>query len=108
MADQVLMRVPLHLQLSAKEGTPADEASQIRSGDIVGVLKQVNESCAYYQREGARRVVCKVTVLHGSPVATELTVCVRLQRAHSWPRRSTVWLSHIHHPLRTGRVLDES
>ena len=71
MADQVLMRVPLHLQLSAKEGTPADEASQIRSGDIVGVLKQVNESCAYYQREGARRVVCKVTILHGSPVATQ-------------------------------------
>ena len=61
MADQVLMRVPLKL-LSPSEQD--DESSRIRAGDLAGVLKEVIASCHHHQREGARRAVCKVGLLH--------------------------------------------
>lgn len=53
-ADQVLARVPL--QLFHK---PADQ-ERLRSGDVVGVLKEVNEACHRHRREAVRRTVCKV------------------------------------------------
>lgn len=62
MADQVLMRVPLQLQSSSKGGAPDDEASRIRAGDLVGVLKEVNESCHHHRREASRRAICKVGI----------------------------------------------
>ncbi|KAI0083750.1 Nup85 nucleoporin-domain-containing protein [Irpex rosettiformis] len=61
MADQVLMRVPLRLKLSSPPGGPPnDEASRIRAGDLVGVLKEINETCHHHQRERARRAVCRI------------------------------------------------
>ncbi|KAI0690305.1 Nup85 nucleoporin-domain-containing protein [Cytidiella melzeri] len=60
MADQVLMRVPLHLTATSPDNAPDDEASRIRAGDLVGVLKEVNASCHYHQRERARRAICKI------------------------------------------------
>ena len=59
MADQVLMRVPLRLQSSQKTGTAVDSANQ-RSGDLRGVLKEVNKTCHDYKREEVRRMVCRV------------------------------------------------
>ena len=47
-ADEVLLRVPLKLQ------------EQIRAGEIVGVLKDVNRTCFEYKREAVRRTICRV------------------------------------------------
>jgi nuclear pore complex protein Nup85 len=58
MADQVLTRVPL--QLERKGNQPDDEASRLRAGDLVGVLKELSKACHEYGREGARREICKV------------------------------------------------
>ena len=57
-ADEILLRVPLRL-LSSQAGESRIDA-KIRAGEIVGVLKAVNESCLEYQREQVRRTVCKV------------------------------------------------
>ncbi|RPD64507.1 hypothetical protein L226DRAFT_559644 [Lentinus tigrinus ALCF2SS1-7] len=61
MADQVLMRVPLHLQPSRDAATSSEEAVLIRDGQLAGVLKAVIETCHEYQREEIRRMVCRIT-----------------------------------------------
>ena len=63
MADQILMRVPLRLQLPKDAAAAGEEAARIRSGQLVGVLKDVNETCYEHQREEVRRMVCRVGVL---------------------------------------------
>ncbi|KAJ3526103.1 hypothetical protein NM688_g8300 [Phlebia brevispora] len=60
MADQVLTHVPLRLSRLAKGHELSEEESKIRSGDLVGVLKEVNASCFDHRREAARRTVCRV------------------------------------------------
>jgi nuclear pore complex protein Nup85 len=77
-ADQVLVRVPLRLDPGSKSfqknvapkmtllgddykaSGVEDEAARIRAGDVVGVLKDVNQCCFEHQREGVRRMVCRV------------------------------------------------
>ncbi|KAJ7066584.1 nucleoporin Nup85-like protein [Mycena amicta] len=54
--DEILVRVPLRLQGKAQQ--PDD--GQIRAGNVVGILKDVNQTCFEYQREGARRTVCRI------------------------------------------------
>ncbi|KDR68007.1 hypothetical protein GALMADRAFT_79171 [Galerina marginata CBS 339.88] len=51
-ADEVLLRVPLRLH--------EQKSDQIRAGDIVGVLKDVNKTCFEYKRENVRRTVCRI------------------------------------------------
>ncbi|KAF8892121.1 nucleoporin Nup85-like protein [Infundibulicybe gibba] len=53
-ADEILLRVPLKLH------EQTSDEPKIRSGDVVGVLKEVNETCFQYQREAVRRTVCKI------------------------------------------------
>lgn len=55
-ADELLIRVPLrlHEQVGSNGRTP--------SGNIVGVLKDINQTCLQYQRELVRRTVCKVSL----------------------------------------------
>ncbi|KAG9223819.1 hypothetical protein CCMSSC00406_0007681 [Pleurotus cornucopiae] len=62
--------VPLRLQTQnhqpklqsqgAAEGGEGDENEEVKTGDIVGVLKEINETCLEHQREEVRRVVCRV------------------------------------------------
>ncbi|KAF9642653.1 hypothetical protein BDM02DRAFT_3105390 [Thelephora ganbajun] len=76
-ADEVLLRVPLGFSsYSQPTGSDPggkkttvnddriadteDEASRIRAGDIVGVLKEVNQCCFEHGREGVRRMVCRI------------------------------------------------
>ncbi|KAF4594037.1 hypothetical protein EYR40_008835 [Pleurotus pulmonarius] len=69
-ADEVLLRVPLRLQTqnhqpkSQLEGVgesgEGDENGEVKTGDIVGVLKEINETCLEHQREEVRRTVCRV------------------------------------------------
>ena len=76
-ADEVLLRVPLGFSTYSRPtgSNPGgkksvagddrtmdteDEASRIRAGDIVGVLKEVNQCCFEHGREGVRRMVCRV------------------------------------------------
>lgn len=60
MGDQVLMRVPLRLKPPKDADTNGEEAARIRSGQLVGALKDIHETCFEYQREEIRRLVCKV------------------------------------------------
>lgn len=79
-ADEVLRRVPLGFspypqptesdpsgkKLTASDDRAMDtedEASRIRAGDIVGVLKEVNQCCFEHGREGVRRMVCRVSMI---------------------------------------------
>ena len=79
-ADEVLLRVPLGFgaysqptgsdpdgKKSTSNGDDRtmeteDEASRIRAGDIVGVLKEVNQCCFEHGRESVRRMVCRVCI----------------------------------------------
>lgn len=62
MADEVLIRVPLQLQPPKGGNVAATNTAdpQAHSGDLAGILKDVNTSCYEHRREGARRIVCKV------------------------------------------------
>jgi nuclear pore complex protein Nup85 len=57
-ADTILTRVPLQLRQQGQATNP-ETIERIRSGDIIGVLKDVNECCLQYNREGVRRIICK-------------------------------------------------
>lgn len=57
-ADEVLLRVPLRLQ---EQRTSDTDRSTTQPGDVVGVLKDVNETCLQYGREFVRRTVCRVS-----------------------------------------------
>ncbi|KAH0836428.1 Nup85 nucleoporin-domain-containing protein [Lanmaoa asiatica] len=60
-ADEVLVRVPLRLNgvgcTNAMESN-ADENSS--KGDLSGIIKDLNATCHEYERENARRSICKV------------------------------------------------
>ena len=56
-ADEVLVRVPLRLQ---EQNSDRMVDSRIRAGEVVGVLKDVYQTCFEYKRENVRRTVCRV------------------------------------------------
>ncbi|KAJ7334118.1 Nup85 nucleoporin-domain-containing protein [Mycena albidolilacea] len=58
-ADEVLIRVPLRLNDKSSASHGGDEG-KIRAGNVVGVLKDVNQTCFDYRRESARRTVCRI------------------------------------------------
>jgi nuclear pore complex protein Nup85 len=53
--DEILMRVPLRLHKKEKE-----LEEKFRAGEVVGVMKAINESCLEHKRETVRRAVCRV------------------------------------------------
>ena len=55
--DEVLVHVPLKLHEQASD---TSSGVRIRSGDVIGTLKEINQACLQYRREGVRRTVCKV------------------------------------------------
>ncbi|KAJ7115936.1 Nup85 nucleoporin-domain-containing protein [Mycena epipterygia] len=57
-ADEVLIRIPL--RLNDKIPISSGDKGKIRAGNIVGVLKDVNQTCFDYRREAARRTVCRI------------------------------------------------
>ncbi|KAF8216477.1 Nup85 nucleoporin-domain-containing protein [Mycena galopus ATCC 62051] len=57
--DEVLVRVPLRLSDKSSASRSGDEG-KIRAGNVVGVLKDVNQTCFDYRREAARRTVCRI------------------------------------------------
>lgn len=59
-ADEVLLRVPLRLH----EQTDPSFERGIKAGDVVGALKDVNQTCFQYHREGVRRTVCRVGFIY--------------------------------------------
>lgn len=67
--DEVLIRVPLRLneKSSASHG---EEEGKIRAGNVVGILKDVNQTCFDYRREAARRTVCRVSLPRQAVVCT--------------------------------------
>ncbi|KAJ7890556.1 Nup85 nucleoporin-domain-containing protein [Mycena olivaceomarginata] len=58
-ADEVLIHVPLRLNDKSSVSHGGDEG-KIRAGNVVGVLKDVNQTCFDYRRESARRTVCRI------------------------------------------------
>jgi len=119
-ADEVLLRVPLGFGTyfqpagpdpSGKKSTAnddramdtEDEASRIRAGDIVGVLKEVNQCCFEHGREGVRRMVCRVCALKGGFASWVANVILRRSLARrSCRRSSTDSLYRSIPPPRTG------
>ncbi|KAF9461545.1 nucleoporin Nup85-like protein [Collybia nuda] len=92
-ADEVLLRVPLRLH----EQTEPSVERGIKSGDIVGVLKDINQTCFQYQREGVRRTVCRIaaqTLVNGKEYGLAVSYCTS---AEDWPGLGRV----------VDRVLDE-
>ncbi|KAG5641793.1 hypothetical protein DXG03_004179 [Asterophora parasitica] len=90
-ADEILLRVPLRLH------EQAGSHGRIQSGDIVGVLKDVNQTCLQYQRELVRRTVCRVaaqTMIQEKDYGLAVAYCIS---AEDWPG-----LAHV-----VDRVLEE-
>lgn len=61
-ADEVLLRVPLRLYdrpNPAVGETITEERGETEA--VVGVLKELNETCSEYQREATRRTICRVS-----------------------------------------------
>ncbi|RDB15810.1 Nuclear pore complex protein Nup85 [Hypsizygus marmoreus] len=78
-ADEVLLRVPLrlHEQLQSNE--------RVRSGGVVGILKDVNQTCLQYQREYVRRTVCRIaarTLVQEKDYGLAVAYCIS---AEDWP-----------------------
>lgn len=65
--DEVLMRVPLRLyeksNTIANSETEAAEQAMTHADTeaVVGVLKELNETCSEHQREATRRTICRVS-----------------------------------------------
>ena len=80
MADQVLMRVPLHLQTSKDAAASSEEVALIRDGQLAGVLKDISETCYEHQREEIRRMVCRVSsitsrIVRAYPQPSLISLC---------------------------------
>jgi nuclear pore complex protein Nup85 len=59
-ADEILIRVPLKLHKQSAGSERKDTHKKVQTGDIVGVMKDVNQTCFEHQREAVRRMVCRV------------------------------------------------
>ncbi|KAG2142873.1 Nup85 nucleoporin-domain-containing protein [Suillus bovinus] len=62
-ADEVLMRVPLKLRTVKSITNDQGEqngADNLKSGDLAGVVKDINATCYEYQREEVRRTICRI------------------------------------------------
>lgn len=70
MADEVLIRVPLGLNVSRKGKEKSREDKEPPSmaidsddqvdGDLSEIVKELNATCYEYEREHARRIICSV------------------------------------------------
>jgi nuclear pore complex protein Nup85 len=65
-ADEILIRVPLRLdkqnEVAANPGE-RQAAAKVLSGEVVGVLQEVNKACFEHQRERTRRTICRVRIV---------------------------------------------
>lgn len=77
MADEVLIRVSLRLEAGYKkdkEKTGADKMDVQEEGtDLVGLVKELNETCFQYRREPVRRMICRVCI---GPLFLQLPVLI--------------------------------
>ncbi|KAG5654215.1 hypothetical protein H0H81_006249, partial [Sphagnurus paluster] len=76
-ADEILLRVPLrlHEQIGSTDRTP-------QSGNIVGVLKDLNQTCLQYQRELVRRTVAAQAMIREKDYGLAVAYCIS---AEDWP-----------------------
>ncbi|KAF5383546.1 hypothetical protein D9615_003741 [Tricholomella constricta] len=75
-ADEILLRVPLRLREQIESN------GRIQSGGIVGVLKDVNQTCLQYQRELVRRTVAAQTMIQEKDYGLAVPYCIS---AEDWP-----------------------
>jgi nuclear pore complex protein Nup85 len=60
-ADEVLVRVPLRLHSVGSTNTAERNTGERSSkGDLSGIIKDLNATCHEYERENARRSICRV------------------------------------------------
>lgn len=64
-ADEVLMHVPLRLRSveSIAQNGEKNGTASFKSGDLAGVVKEINATCYEYQREEVRRTICRVCII---------------------------------------------
>ncbi|KAI6044488.1 Nup85 nucleoporin-domain-containing protein [Pisolithus marmoratus] len=80
-ADEILVRVPLRLQSKPSNANDGGDSQ----GDLSAVVKDVNATCREYQREAARRVVCKIaaqTFVQRREYGLAISYC---SSAEDWP-----------------------
>ncbi|KAJ7043585.1 Nup85 nucleoporin-domain-containing protein [Mycena alexandri] len=95
--DEVLIRVPLRLNDKNSASHDSGDGGKIRAGNVVGVLKDVNQTCFDYRREAARRTVCRIaaqTLVHEKDYGLAVSYC---SSAEDWQGLGRV----------VDRVLDE-
>lgn len=60
-ADEVLVRVPLRLHgVGSTNATESNADENSSKGDLSGIIKDLNATCHEYERENARRSICRV------------------------------------------------
>lgn len=60
-ADEVLIRVPLRLHgVGSTNATESNVDERSEKGDLSGIIKDLNATCHEYERENARRTICRV------------------------------------------------
>lgn len=60
-ADEVLVRVPLRLRgVGSTNATESNADENTSKGDLSGIIKDLNATCHEYERENARRSICRV------------------------------------------------
>lgn len=64
-ADEVLVRVPPRLHgIGSTNATESNTGENASTGDLSGIIKDLNATCREYERENARRTICKVELYH--------------------------------------------
>lgn len=60
-ADEVLVRVPLRLHgVGSTNASESNTDGRSNKGDLSGIIKDLNATCHEYERENARRSICRV------------------------------------------------
>jgi nuclear pore complex protein Nup85 len=65
-ADEVLVRVPLRLYenfntAANDKNVGAETVPAVDTEAVIGVLKELNETCSEHKREATRRIICRVS-----------------------------------------------
>ncbi|KAG9309470.1 Nup85 nucleoporin-domain-containing protein [Chiua virens] len=85
-ADEVLVRVPLRLHgAGSTNATESNGGEGSNKGDLSGIIKDLNATCHEYERENARRTICRIaarTFVQKKEYGLALSYC---SSAEDWP-----------------------
>ncbi|KAF8552731.1 hypothetical protein OG21DRAFT_1477631 [Imleria badia] len=102
-ADEVLVRVPLRLHgAGSTDATESNVDERSGKGDLSGIIKDLNATCHEYERENARRTICKIaarTFVQKKEYGLALSYC---SSAEDWPGLGRVVDRILQEYIQTG------